>query len=56
MQLAAGYQMAQCEDGHLHIILLDEDGEPFTCLVLMDTDEIAQFVKDLSKMIKPQGH
>lgn len=51
MKIAGGYQFALCEDGHLHLSILDENEEWVIELVLFDTDEIAEFAADLTAII-----
>lgn len=57
MELAAGYYLSLCEDGHIHLVLFDEDGDAYAELVLgADECEIPDFIADLQSLIKPKGH
>lgn len=55
MKVAAGYQFIKCEDGHIHLLLCDEDQEVEYELVLSDETEIREFIADLTEMINDKA-
>jgi hypothetical protein len=53
--IAEGYQVCVCQRGIVHILMLDENDEPFASITLENETEVNELIVDLQNSILLRG-